>query len=1043
MIEPVWQAVKVELSGEKAKEFTARLWSHARWNTFSEMDRTATEIAAIMQEIGLEGVEIIRYPADGVTAYGGWVMPQAWDVEEATLEVAEPEAASVLANYRECPMCLMMYSAPTPPEGIVAEVVALDKAGVAASYEGIDVRGKILLVDSPWIDTSLLAFERGAVGLVCDAMKLAGGPQDKGGGHFDHAFQWNNYAIPPWRWEGEAPAEPSSRKKGFGFSISPADGRRLRESLRSGATVRLRGIVRSRLYDGTLPLVTGLLRGDTSDEIVLTGHLCEPGANDNSSGCALGLEVVRTIRALRSQGKLPGLKRGLRPVFSFEVRGYQAFLANYPHLRRFVAGINMDMVGNDLSDARSAANLIFNWPNLPAYTDFLALELLRRLQREDPLFRFRVHEAGGLVDNLFGEPSVGAPMCVLGAWPDSYYHTSLDRLENISPKALALFGRVAATFCTFLANAGFAEATWLAQLVASHAEEQLLCHGRLARSAVRRTGQASRGTSADQAAAEEKIERLVRKGIDRLQSLRRLVRGRGFIPTAEGLDANKDWLCSWSHLFQDEELNAHLEKLGDRLRDSAARLSKDLGSDRRYAQRLVAPKGRRIGEGEAPWEGEAPAEPSRVCATVDLSDRAGQSTAGQASRGTVEPEEACARRLVPVRTFRGSLCFESLDEGAREELRRETGLTVGWGAPHWLHLALFQSNGKRTAWDIWQWLSGEGGGTTLDTLNRTLEFLARHGFVRLRPVLGQDDFRKAFEAVGLPRGAVAMVHSSLSQFGYVVPPGEGEAPAEPSRLCATVGLSDRAVPGTGSTAGQASRGTGHRSRVVPSGADTVIGALLDALGPDGTLCMPTLTFSWVGRPPYDPRTSPSRVGAITEAFRQRPGVLRSGHPTHSVTAFGPKAQEIVAHHPPDQPVFAADSPYGKLYDLDAWVLMLAKIAANTCLHMAEERAGIPLVDIEVHVMEGGRRRKLRESRAPWHANFEEHHKVLFARQLIRSAPLGEGTIYLMRVRDAVDTALENIRQNPRLVMTEGCQCDFCRRFRAQLEAGGEPKSTGG
>jgi len=919
----IWQAVKAELSGDKAKEYVARIWEHARWNSFDKMQQTASEIAAIMREIGMEEVEVIQYPADGVTAFGGWVMPEAWDVEEATLEIAEPSVPDpLLANYQECPQALMMYSAATPPEGVVAEVVAVDKAGNAASYEGLDVRGKILLVDSPWIDTGMLAFERGALGIVSDAMKLAGSPQDKGGGFLDNAMQWNNYAVPLWRTE----------KKGFGFSLSPAGGRRLRELLRTHPSVRLRAAVRTRRYAGTLPLVTGLLRGETSEEIAITGHLCEPGANDNSSGCGLGLEVVRTVRALRDQGKLPGLRRGLRPVFSFEVRGYQAFLASYRHLRRFVAGINLDMVGSDLSDARAVANLIYNWPNLPACTDFLALELMRRAQREDALFRFRTHEGGGLVDNLFGEPSVGAPMCVLGAWPDACYHTSLDRVETISPKGLALFGRVAATYCAFLANAGLPEAVWLARLTAAHAEEEL--------------------ARAAQSGADSALTHLARRNVERLRSIGRLVRSRGVMPTQSGLDANKDWLCSWSHLFKDEELRDHLEKLGKRLLDSAGRRERALRADRRYGERAgVAPKERKT----------------------------------RGAEGPSEDDERRARRLVPLRTFKGSLCFESLDEAARAELKERTGLTVGWGAPHWLQLALFQSNGKRTAWDIYGWLKGEGGGTDLPTLANTLEFLAKHGFVRLRPVLGKEDYLAALGAVGVTRGQVLMVHSSLSQFGYV----EG-------------------------------------------GAETVIDALLEAIGPEGTLAMPTLSCSWVGRPPYDPRTTPSRVGAITEAFRRRPGVVRSGHPTHSVAAMGPKAGEIVREHTPERPVFAPESPYGKLYDLDACVLMLAKLAANTSLHMAEERAGVPLVDIVGHIVEDGRRREVVIHRAPWHANFDEHYKVLTERGLIRAAPLGEGTIHLMRVRDAVDAALENIRRNPRLVMGEGCQCDFCRRFRAQL-----------
>ncbi|MBZ5526473.1 MAG: lysophospholipid acyltransferase family protein, partial [Acidobacteriia bacterium] len=65
-----------------------------------------------------------------------------------------------------------------------------------------------------------------------------------------------------------------------------------------------------------------------------------------------------------------------------------------------------------------------------------------------------------------------------------------------------------------------------------------------------------------------------------------------------------------------------------------------------------------------------------------------------------------AKRLVPKRTFVGSLCFESLNSDQRRELEGQTGLSVGWGAPYWLQLAAFWSNGKRTAWDIWGLLRG-------------------------------------------------------------------------------------------------------------------------------------------------------------------------------------------------------------------------------------------------------------------------------------------------------------------------------------------------
>ncbi|MHC4250170.1 MAG: hypothetical protein ACYS9X_13660, partial [Planctomycetota bacterium] len=90
MIESLWNAVKRELSGERAMEYAARVWRHARLNSFDAMGRAAAEIAGIMREIGLSDVEIIEFPADGVTAHAGWVMPEAWDVSGATLEISEP-----------------------------------------------------------------------------------------------------------------------------------------------------------------------------------------------------------------------------------------------------------------------------------------------------------------------------------------------------------------------------------------------------------------------------------------------------------------------------------------------------------------------------------------------------------------------------------------------------------------------------------------------------------------------------------------------------------------------------------------------------------------------------------------------------------------------------------------------------------------------------------------------------------------------------------------------------------------------------------------
>ena len=77
---------------------------------------------------------------------------------------------------------------------------------------------------------------------------------------------------------------------------------------------------------------------------------------------------------------------------------------------------------------------------------------------------------------------------------------------------------------------------------------------------------------------------------------------------------------------------------------------------------------------------------------------------------------------------------------------------------------------------------------------------------------------------------------------------------------------------------------------VEGGPETLLDALLDVLGPQGNLVLPTFNYS---RPPpvphYDPAVTPSRAGVLTEVGRRRPGAVRSLHPSHSVTVIGPDA----------------------------------------------------------------------------------------------------------------------------------------------------------
>jgi aminoglycoside 3-N-acetyltransferase len=148
---------------------------------------------------------------------------------------------------------------------------------------------------------------------------------------------------------------------------------------------------------------------------------------------------------------------------------------------------------------------------------------------------------------------------------------------------------------------------------------------------------------------------------------------------------------------------------------------------------------------------------------------------------------------------------------------------------------------------------------------------------------------------------------------------------------------------------------------VNGGAPTVLAALRDVLGPQGTLVVPTATPSnsdtsrlflvrtagktaeevsryKASMPPFDPATTPSDgMGQIAESLRTAPGAVRSAHPQSSFAALGPMARALMASHRPDCHL-GEFSPLARMYEAGAWIALLG-VGYDACsaFHLAEYR----------------------------------------------------------------------------------------------------------
>lgn len=161
----------------------------------------------------------------------------------------------------------------------------------------------------------------------------------------------------------------------------------------------------------------------------------------------------------------------------------------------------------------------------------------------------------------------------------------------------------------------------------------------------------------------------------------------------------------------------------------------------------------------------------------------------------------------------------------------------------------------------------------------------------------KDQLVQQLKEIGLVAGTDVLVHSSLSKIGYL-----------------------------------------------EEGPKTLVDALLEVVGSEGTVLMPTspnnvYQLNYIRNTPFfDVRNSPSKLGAITEYFRTLPTAVRSLHPTEPVSAIGPLANYYTKDHFGELTPYSARSPFYRLSEKGGTILYIGVTLANagTNLHTLED-----------------------------------------------------------------------------------------------------------
>lgn len=205
--------------------------------------------------------------------------------------------------------------------------------------------------------------------------------------------------------------------------------------------------------------------------------------------------------------------------------------------------------------------------------------------------------------------------------------------------------------------------------------------------------------------------------------------------------------------------------------------------------------------------------------------------------------------------------------------------------------ALFWANGQRSIGKISELLSCEY--QEYVEIERVIQYfggLEALGYVRIVShdvLISRDMLVRDLVRLGLTSGMDVMVHSSLAKIGFV----EG-------------------------------------------GPDTVVEALLEAVGPEGTVLVPS--FNHRAAEVFNPMTTPTTNGSVPDALWRRTDAERSTHATHAVAAVGRRAAMYCGQDHFERGIWSPESPIGRLVHGEGYLLSLGvSHDSTTAYHVAE------------------------------------------------------------------------------------------------------------
>ena len=369
-----------------------------------------------MAEFGLQHIERFDLPLDGRSTFFDVIMPMAWDVTKAKIEVVSsrmPFKDPVVADYTRHPFHVVHGSRSTKEGGELFQVLTYRQL-----LAGADPHKSLILLpanERPMGSILRRVLDIGAFGTI--SYNTTAG---------DDFIYWVNGNTESGHWNHTA-----YDREYLGFSVTPRIGRELERAAERGpGALVVRAECDGHNFVSTEPALTGVVPGVTDREIWFMAHLYEPISGDNNSGV---ISILNTARHFASRA---GLGRyTVRVLLAQEYHGFAGLISKLDPSRCWGAW-NVDAM--PIVKKTGRRTILHPAVHTKVFGGNLVIgALLRALEGKIP--DTLIYDFFGMFmdDCSFSDPTVGVPAIWLKYERNEFHHSSALDIDRIDPEALA------------------------------------------------------------------------------------------------------------------------------------------------------------------------------------------------------------------------------------------------------------------------------------------------------------------------------------------------------------------------------------------------------------------------------------------------------------------------------------------------------------------------------------------------------------------------------------------------------------------------------